>query len=45
MKITFYGHSALGIQIGNKHLMVDPFITPNEKAAGIDISKLKADYI
>ena len=45
MKITFYGHSALGIQIGNTYLMVDPFISANEKAAGIDISKLKADYI
>ncbi|PKP40411.1 MAG: metal-dependent hydrolase [Bacteroidetes bacterium HGW-Bacteroidetes-13] len=45
MKITFYGHSALGIQIGNTYLMVDPFISANEKAAEIDISKLKADYI
>lgn len=45
MKITFYGHASLGIQIGNTHLIVDPFITANEKAVGIDISKLKADYI
>lgn len=45
MKITFYGHSALGIQIGKSYLMVDPFISANEKAAEIDISKLKADYI
>lgn len=45
MKITFYGHAALGIQIGNIHLIVDPFITANDKAAGIDISILKADYI
>ncbi len=45
MKITFYGHSALEIQIGNTYLIVDPFISANEKAAGIDITKLKADYI
>ncbi|WP_310377643.1 metal-dependent hydrolase [Flavobacterium sp.] len=45
MKITFYGHSTLGIEIGRKHLLVDPFITGNEKASHIDISTLKADYI
>ncbi len=45
MKITFYGHASLGIQIKDIHILVDPFITPNEKAAHIDISKLKADYI
>lgn len=45
MKITFYGHSSLGIEVGGKHLLVDPFITGNEKASHIDISTLKADYI
>jgi L-ascorbate metabolism protein UlaG (beta-lactamase superfamily) len=45
MKITFYGHSSLGIEVGGKYLLVDPFITGNEKAAHIDILTLKADYI
>lgn len=45
MKITFYGHASLGIQIKDIHILVDPFITPNEKAAHIDIETLKADYI
>lgn len=45
MKITFYGHACLGIQIKDIHLLVDPFITGNEKAAGVDINSLKADYI
>lgn len=45
MKITFYGHSSLGIEVGGKHLLVDPFITGNEKASHIDILTLKADYI
>lgn len=45
MKITFYGHASLGIQIKDIHILVDPFITPNEKASHIDINKLKADYI
>lgn len=45
MKITFYGHASLGIQIGETHLIVDPFISANEKASPIHINRLKADYI
>ncbi len=45
MKITFYGHASLGIIIKDVHILVDPFITANEKAAHIDINTLKADYI
>jgi L-ascorbate metabolism protein UlaG (beta-lactamase superfamily) len=45
MKITFYGHASLGIQIKDINILVDPFISPNEKASHIDINTLKADYI
>ncbi len=45
MKITYLGHASLSIEIGGVHLLVDPFITANELAKSIDISKLKADYI
>jgi len=45
MKITFYGHASLGIQIKDIHILVDPFISPNEKASHIDVNLLKADYI
>lgn len=45
MKITFYGHSCVAIEVAGKHLLVDPFITGNEKASHIDILTLKADYI
>ena len=45
MKITFYGHASLGIQINDTHILVDPFITGNEKAKHINIDTLKADYI
>ncbi|MFV9550937.1 metal-dependent hydrolase [Algibacter sp. PT7-4] len=45
MKITFYGHASLGIQIKDINILVDPFITPNEKASQVDINTLKADYI
>ncbi len=45
MKITFYGHACLGIQVKDIHILVDPFISGNEKAAHIDINSIKADYI
>lgn len=45
MKITYYGHASLGIEVGGKHLIVDPYISANPKAAHIDISTLQADYI
>ncbi|MCC9074343.1 metal-dependent hydrolase [Flavobacterium sp. F-65] len=45
MKITFYGHASLGIEVGGKHVLVDPFISGNPLASHIDSSTLKADYI
>jgi L-ascorbate metabolism protein UlaG (beta-lactamase superfamily) len=45
MKITFLGHASLDIKIGDSHIIVDPFITANPKAAHINIDTLKADYI
>ena len=45
MKITFYGHASLGIEVGGKNIIVDPYISANEMAANIDIMELKADYI
>ncbi|MBU2951933.1 metal-dependent hydrolase [Tamlana agarivorans] len=45
MKITFYGHASLGIQVDDVHILVDPFISANPKASDVDIDNLKADYI
>ncbi len=45
MKITFLGHASLAIETNGKHIIVDPFITGNEKASHINIDELKADYI
>ncbi|MDT0559422.1 metal-dependent hydrolase [Ichthyenterobacterium sp. W332] len=45
MKITFLGHATLSIEINDFTLLVDPFISGNEKAAHINIEELKADYI
>ncbi|MFN7910927.1 MAG: metal-dependent hydrolase [Bacteroidota bacterium] len=45
MNITYYGHSCFGVEINGKHLVFDPFITPNELAKNISLSSVKADYI
>lgn len=45
MKITFYGHATIGIEVNGVSILVDPYMTPNEKASHIDIDTLKADYI
>lgn len=45
MKITFYGHATVMVEVGETSILFDPFITPNPKASGIDINTLKPDYI
>jgi L-ascorbate metabolism protein UlaG (beta-lactamase superfamily) len=45
MKITYYGHASYGIEVAGKHLLFDPFISPNELAKDIDIDKIPADYL
>ncbi|MEM6884703.1 MAG: metal-dependent hydrolase [Verrucomicrobiota bacterium] len=45
MKATYYGHSCLQLEIAGKFLLIDPFISPNEKAAHIDLDGLKPDYL
>ncbi|HIA36379.1 MAG TPA: metal-dependent hydrolase [Flavobacteriales bacterium] len=45
MKITFYGHACFGIEVNGKHLLMDPFISPNELAKDININEIPADYI
>jgi len=45
MKVTYYGHSCFAVQIKNRTLLFDPFITPNELAKSVDVNKVPADYI
>lgn len=46
MKITYYGHSTFSIEVKGIHLLIDPFITGNEKVKDkVDTGDLKADYI
>jgi len=45
MKVTYYGHSCFSVSIGQRHLLFDPFITPNELARAVDFTRIPADYI
>jgi L-ascorbate metabolism protein UlaG (beta-lactamase superfamily) len=45
MKITFFGHACLELEISGKKIIVDPFISGNEMAKNINVANLKADYI
>jgi L-ascorbate metabolism protein UlaG (beta-lactamase superfamily) len=45
MKVTYYGHSCFGVQLGSKHLLFDPFITGNDLAKNVEVAKIPADYI
>ncbi len=45
MKLTYYGHSCFAVEVDGIHLLFDPFITPNPKAAEIDAGNIPADYI
>ena len=45
MKITFYGHACIGIEVSGKYILIDPFISGNPKASHIDFATLRADYI
>ena len=44
-EITYFGHSSFLVIIGDKNLVFDPFISPNNKASQIDVSKIRADYV
>lgn len=46
MKITFLGHASFYIETDKYKLLIDPFITSNEKAQGkVDIDALNPNYI
>ena len=45
MNLTYFGQSCFLIEISGKKVLFDPFITPNELAANINIDEIAADYI
>jgi L-ascorbate metabolism protein UlaG (beta-lactamase superfamily) len=45
MKLTYYGQSCFSINVSDRNILFDPFITPNELAKDIDVNSIEADYI
>jgi L-ascorbate metabolism protein UlaG (beta-lactamase superfamily) len=45
MKLTYFGHSCFLVEVNNKKILFDPFISSNELAKNIDISKIECDFI
>ncbi len=45
MQLTYFGHSTFMVETLGKKVLFDPFISPNELAAHIDINEIKPDFI
>jgi L-ascorbate metabolism protein UlaG (beta-lactamase superfamily) len=45
MKVTYYGHACFSVQIKNRTLLFDPFITGSPLAKAIDVNSVPADFI
>lgn len=45
IELTFLGHSSFLVGIQDKKILFDPFISPNAKAAHINVDELRADYV
>lgn len=45
MELTYYGHSCIGVELGDVSLLFDPFISDNPLAAGIDLEKIPATHV
>lgn len=45
MKIHYFGHSTLYLEVNNKFILVDPFISGNPSAADIGVNSLHVDYV
>ncbi len=45
MQLTYLGHSAFHLETKGKHLVFDPFISPNPLAAHVNVDEIRADYI
>jgi L-ascorbate metabolism protein UlaG (beta-lactamase superfamily) len=46
MRVTYYGHSCFGLEAKGKHILLDPFISPNELSKGkVSAEDVPADYM
>jgi L-ascorbate metabolism protein UlaG (beta-lactamase superfamily) len=45
MKVTYYGHACFSVQVKNRTLLFDPFISGNPLAKAIDVKSVPADFV
>lgn len=45
MKLSFYGHACFGVEVNGKHILFDPYISPNKLAKDVDIKSIPCDYM
>ncbi len=45
MKVTYYGHACFSVELCAKHILFDPFVSPNPLAEHIALDDIQADYI
>lgn len=45
MKLTYYGQSCIGVQLGEQHLLFDPFISDNPLAVGVELADVPATHV
>lgn len=45
MKVIYYGHACILVEVANRTLLFDPFISTSELAKTIDVDAIPADYI
>jgi L-ascorbate metabolism protein UlaG (beta-lactamase superfamily) len=45
MKLTYYGHSCLGVEIKGEKMLFDPFITYHELAKDVKPESIEVDFI
>jgi L-ascorbate metabolism protein UlaG (beta-lactamase superfamily) len=45
IQITYYGHSTLAIDADGTKLVVDPFFSPNNPLAPVEVDAVEADFI
>ena len=45
MRLSSHGHSCFSVEISGRHLLFDPYITPNPLASGVDVDAVQADLI
>ena len=45
IELKYFGHSTFLVDLGDKTILFDPFISPNPLASDIEIDKITTDFV